>query len=78
MKMEDMKILALESLGDMSDLLLRKCLVEKLISESTLDQIINPIEKMDWAEKKKRAEALISILETSKTEEEILQRASQL
>lgn len=76
--MDNMKTQALKSMGSLLDLMSRKCLVEKSISQSTLDQIISPIEKMDWSEKKKRAEELIPILETSKTEEEVLQRVSML
>ena len=76
--MDNMKTQALKSMGNLLNIMLRKCLVEKSISQSTLDQIISPIEKMDWSEKKKRAEELILILETSKTEEEILQRVSML
>ena len=76
--MDSVKIQALEILGELSDKLLRMYLVEKSISQSTLDQITSPIGKMDWSEKKKRADDLIFILETSKTEEEILQRAAKL
>ena len=76
--MDNMKTQALKSMGSLLDLMSRKYLVEKSISQSTLDQIINPIEKMDWSEKKKRADELILILETSKTEEEILERAKEL
>ena len=76
--MDNMKTQALKSMGSLLNIMLRKCLVEKSISQSTLDQIISPIEKMDWSEKKKRAEELIPILETSKTEEEVLQRVSML
>ena len=76
--MDNMKTQALKSMGNLLNIMLRKCLAEKSVSQSTLDQIINPIEKMDWSEKKKRAEELILILETSKTEEEILQRVSML
>ena len=76
--MDNMKTQALKSMGNLLNIMWRKCLAEKSVSQSTLDQIINPIEKMDWSEKKKRAEELILILETSKTEEEILQRVSML
>ena len=54
--MKDMKTEALKSMGNLLNIMLRKCLAEKSVSQSTLDQIINPIEKMDWSEKKKRAE----------------------
>ena len=45
--MDNMKTQALKSIGSLLDIMSRKCLVEKSVSQSTLDQIINPIEKMD-------------------------------
>ena len=65
-------------MGNLLDLMSRKCLIEKAVSQSALDKLIDSFEKMDWQEKKKRAEDLIAILETSRTEEEILQRAERL
>ena len=77
-KMEDIRTQALKSLSNLTSLILRKQLAERLISRSTADILTDPFKKMDWQEKKKRADELIPILETSKTEEEILQRASML
>ena len=68
----------LEVLTTMVDKLVTMYLVEKSISESAKEQITSSFRNRDWAEKKKRAEEVISILETSKTEEEILQRVGQL
>lgn len=76
--MNTMRIQALKSLSNLLSIMLRKSLAEKLVSQSTLDQITSPINGMDWSQKKQRAEDLIHILETSRTEEEILQRAEKL
>ena len=70
--MNDIKQEALVSLEAMGRLLLRKHLAEKVISQSVLEELLEPFEKMDWLEKKERAEALIAILQTSNYEEEIL------
>ena len=53
------------------------CLVEKSLSEETRHQISVPMGKMNWEEKDKYATELNIILKTSKTEEEILQRAEE-
>lgn len=76
--MQNMKEEALKSLEIMSKLLLRKHLAERLISIKTRDIIIDPFETMEWSEKKERSDKIITILETSKTEEEILQRVRML
>ena len=76
--MDDIETLALDVLTELADKLVTMLLVEKSISESAKEQITSSFRKKDWAEKKKRAEEVISILETSKTEEEILQRVGQL
>ena len=76
--MTDMRNQALKSGGTLIGILSRKCLAEKSMSKSTADQIIDPLENMDWPQKKKVADELIIILETSKTEEEILCRAEEM
>ena len=73
-----MKEQALKSLQKMGSIWLEKLLADRLMSQSTANQIIDPIEQMDWQQKKLVAEELTIILETSKTEEEILRRAEEM
>ena len=54
------------------------CLVEKSLSEETSDKLLEPMRKMNWEEKDKYATELNTILETSKTEEEMLHRAEEV
>ena len=76
--MKSMKEQALKSLQKMGSIWLEKLLADRLMSQSTANQIIDPIEQMDWQQKKLVAEELTIILETSKTEEEILRRAEEM
>ena len=78
MKMEIMEKQALKSLSMLMSVLLRKLLAEKSVSQYTIDQVTDPIGKLDWEQKKKVADELITILETSKTEEEILRRTEEM
>lgn len=55
-----------------------KRLVEKTISASTQEKILTPMQQMDDKDRAKRAIALIKILKNSKSEEEIIKRASEL
>lgn len=73
-KYKIMKEKALKSLLRMMKLFADKCLAEKLISMSTQEILLSGMPEMDWEEKYKRSQELISILETSKTEEEILDK----
>ena len=60
--------------------LLSECvsmLMAKQISDSTLETILTPMQQLDIEEKEIYAGKLLAIFETSKTEEEILQRASK-
>ena len=74
----DMKEKALENLQNLWMTAYKKLKREKLISQSTLDSLLIPMQKMDWEETFYRSEALIEILSTSKTEQEVLDRAAQL
>lgn len=68
----------LETLHDLSQILLEKVLDEKLLSRDSMIQIIHPMQKEDWEIKALYGKKLIEILNTSKTEKEILQRASDM
>ena len=74
----DMKEKALESLQVLGNLFYEKCLGERSVSTSTRQKLLSGMPEMDWEEKYKRSEALIEILSTSKTEQEVLDRAAQL
>ena len=74
----ELKAFAMPSIEHMSKLLLKKCLAERVISGSTRDLILDSFDEMSWPEKKWRSEAITSILESSKTEEEILEKVSLL
>ena len=76
--MKSMKEQALKSLQKMGSIWLEKLLADRLMSQSTANQIMNPIGGMDWLQKKIVADELVTILETSKTEEEILRRAEEM
>lgn len=69
---------ALQRLGYLLDLLSRKCLVERILTNEEVSTLTRPIGPMDWDDKKKRADALIDILATSKSGDEILERARWL
>ena len=69
---------ALNSILDMSNILLKGVLVKKSISESTLKAIIDPIAQMDWQQKKKYADETKEILIESSTEQEIIQKVQSL
>lgn len=55
-----------------------KRLVEKTISAATQEKILTPMQQMDDKDRVKRAKELIKILKNSKSEEEIIKRASEL
>ena len=63
---------------DLSSALYKKRFEEKLISEQTMIEVLRPAGEMEWEEKDKYAKKLLTILKTSQTEMEILERAAQI
>ena len=68
----------LNTFQKMSRQLLKKHLVEGLISKNTLDIVISPLEDMTLEQKLKYASQLTTILKTSKTEGEVLERSRHI
>lgn len=68
----------LKTFHEMSEELLYKSLVERSISENTLDIVISPLGDMTLEKKQSYAKKLTTILKTSKTEMEVLQRSKDL
>ena len=78
MKQTDvMKEQALKNFSNMNMELGVKVLVEKSISKLAIPTLLRPMQEMDWEAKSKYATTLESILKTSKTEEEVIQRAKE-
>ena len=69
---DTMETQAMKSFHELCMIITRMVLIEKSISESTRHALMVSMQKMDWEGRYKRSEELISILETSKTEQEIL------
>lgn len=77
-EMKNSKKLDLENLHEVMQIGMEKLLVEKLISESQMREIARPMGKLSLEDKEKFASQLLTILKTSKTPEEILEREKQI
>ena len=78
MKQTDvLKERALKSWQRMNQELAYRVLVEKSISESSTGTFLEPMQKMDWETMEKYCAELESILKTSKTEAEVIQKAEE-
>lgn len=75
---ETSKDLALNMLHKLNDILVKKNLVDKSMSMQTMGILVSPMQDLEWEGKAKYAKQLIAILETSKTEEEILERTTKI
>ena len=62
----------------LSQIMQEKLLDEKLLSRDSMIQILHPMRSMDWSMKTLYGKELIEILDTAKTEEEILERAAKI
>lgn len=69
---------SIKIMGEMRQSVLIRQLVEKSLLESTIDQILTPMQKMDWNERAHYSKGLITILETTSNQEEIIKKAEAL
>ena len=74
---KDMQALAFQKLHELNRVIFPMILVDKSISEQTMTEIRTPMHSLDWEGKAKYADKLISILKTTKTEEEIIAKAKE-
>lgn len=72
------KKLDLENLHEVMQIGMKKLLVDKSISESQLDEVLGKMKHLSLEDKEKFATQLLTILKTSKTPEEILEREKQI
>ena len=77
-EMKNSKKLDLKNLHEVMQVGMKKLLVEKSISESQLDEVLGKMKHLSLEDKEKFATQLLTILKTSKTPEEILEREKQI
>lgn len=69
---------AIESLHRLEKICAKKIMIDYSMSWYTQKNILEPMQKMDWAGKYKRSEELIEILCSASSEEEIIRRSAEL
>lgn len=50
----------------------QKVFLEHMLSEETINELLNPMRSLDWKEKAEYADKMISILNSAKSEEETI------
>lgn len=69
---------SIKILNNLFQIAAKKQLVEKSLLENTRTQILTPMQKMDWNERAHYFKGLITILETTSNQEEIIKKAEAL